>query len=84
MPVHCTDGVDIFLRDLFVGNSYGLVFAVVGQIAQMYEQSQHIVLGSKCRHVIDECACIDAHGSACQHLYDCILQTIHVHLNIDL
>ena len=83
MPVHRTDGINVLLRNFLVGNHHGFVCAVIGQIPQMHQQRQYIVLAGKGSHVVAECACVDFYSFTCQHSDNCILQAIHIHLDVD-
>ena len=49
----------------------------------MYQQGQHIVFAGKGGHIIAESARVDFYSFACQHSDNCILQAIHIHLDVD-
>ena len=83
-PIHGANGVDVLLGDLIVGDAHRLVRPSIRQVSQMHQQSQHIVTSGKGGHVIRKGAGVDFNPLSCQHLDHGVLETVHVHLDVDL
>ena len=83
-PIHSADGIDVFLGNLFVGDAHRLVRPAIGQVPQMHQQGKYIIPTSKGSHVIRKGAGVDFNTLTCQHFDHCVLEAVHIHLDVDL
>ena len=72
------------LLNLPVGDKHLARFFVIGQIAKMNQQCQHIILCPKYGHVILERGRIDHTAAIPKHCQDCLLQSVKVQVDIHL
>ena len=69
-PAARTHGILKFLNDLLIGDKRLLPPGIVGQISQMDQQRQHIILRIQITHIITKAARIDPHTTASEHTHN--------------
>ena len=75
--------IDVLAQNLVVRHEDLFRHLVIAEVAQMHEQSHHIVGRSESRHIVGEISCGDSLSAAAHHAHDSIAQTFVVQIDVD-